>query len=108
MVKKEYQRFKGKGYSLNDLIHYIKGIEDVKMSTLETCKRNYYKLYTYTGVTCSVIRLCERHNLEIAQELNEHQKQPKLFTKRVNTLFDKPVVEESRQGKTLCLVCEVV
>ncbi len=85
--------------------HYIKKV--FRMSLLEQCRVAYERLYERTGVTCSVVRLCNTHNLEIAKEMNEREKNPKLFTKRVHELFGKPVVEESRNGKTLCLICEL-
>src|SRR6266567_3283087 len=110
LPKYEHQRFKHQSlwesqYRYNVDTYIPEGIE---MTLLEKCKKSYDKLYLNTGITCSVVRLCNEHNLELAKELNEKERQPKLFMKRVTTLWNKPVVEESRQGKTFCLLCEVL
>ncbi len=76
------------------------------MSILEQCEKFHSRLYENTGVTCSVIRLCETHNLALAEEINKTLKDTRLHTKRVRELFGKPVIEESKQGRTLCLICE--
>ncbi len=110
LPKYEHQRFKHQSlwesqYRYNVDTYIPEGIE---MTLLEKCKKEYDKLYKDTGVTCSVVRLCDKHNLELTKEINEQEKEPKKFVKRLNMLWNKPVVEESRQGKTLCLICEVL
>jgi hypothetical protein len=84
------------------------------MSLLEALEKAYTKVRETHRFSPSVVHLCDRHNRDIATEIRDGVPQvestPSLHIGgfRVSTLFHKPVIEETQNGVTKCLLCTCI
>jgi hypothetical protein len=82
------------------------------MTLLAKLEKAYIEDEGGYGFLPTVVHLCDRHNQELAHEIREATEQlhgwVRMRGSRVSMLFQRPVIEETQNGVTKCLLCTCI
>jgi hypothetical protein len=78
------------------------------MSLLDKCKAELERQEMLRGFPSSTVKLCYEHNTALVKEVyGQFFHLPMVVHgTHLHKLFGRPVIEESRDGKTLCILCD--